>query len=135
MRCTSSRCPTSGNAKLRFGGERFAPTPENAGNIRRAVQRMRAGLLNVNTQTQAPPPAEPSLRNLTSRLDVCFEEIARLADRPLESSGESGLRVLFKHVSQRINQISRSIRPAAPRPTRLLLVSSPECSQNSVFRI
>jgi len=75
---------------------------------------MRAGLLNVNTQTQAPSPAEPSLRNLSSRLDVCFEEISRLADRPLEPSEESDLRGLFKHVSHRINQITRSIRRAVP---------------------
>src|SRR5450432_190556 len=31
---------------------------------------------------KAPPPAEPSLRNLSSRLDVCFEEISRLARPP-----------------------------------------------------
>jgi hypothetical protein len=75
---------------------------------------MRTGLLNV--PTQARPPAEPSLRNLTSRLDVCFEEISRLADRPLQPSEESELRGLFKHVSHRMNQIARSIRRAISDP-------------------
>ena len=100
--------------QIEIGGETFALTPENAGNIRRAIQRMRAELLKASTQTQAPKPAEPSLRNLTSRLDLCFEEISRLADRPLEPSEEAELRGLFKHVSHRINQISRSIRRAGP---------------------
>ena len=47
--------------EIEIGGERFALTPENAGNIRRAVQRMRAALRIVNTQTQASLPAEPGL--------------------------------------------------------------------------
>jgi len=108
--------------EIEIAGEMFALTPENAGSIRRAFQGMRAALLKADTQiatqaatlaaTQAQPPAEPSLRNLTSRLDVCLEEISRLADRPLEPSEETDLRGLFKHVSHRINQISRSIRRA-----------------------
>ena len=100
--------------EIEIGGERFALTPGNAGNIRRAVQRMRTGLLNV--PTQARPPAEPNLRNLTPRLDVCFEEISRLADRPLQPSEESELRGLFKHLSHRMNQIARSIRRAISDP-------------------
>jgi hypothetical protein len=43
-----------------------------------------------------------------------FEEISRLADRPLEPSEETDLRSLFRHVSHRINQITRSIRRAGP---------------------
>jgi hypothetical protein len=99
--------------EIEIGGERFALTPENAGNIRRAIQQMRAGLLNTNSQTQVPP-LEASLRHLNSRLDVCLDEISRLADRPLEPPEESELRGLFKHVSHRMNQISRSIRCAGP---------------------
>ena len=97
-----------------FGGERFALTPENAGNIRRAVQRMRSELLKANHRAPAAALVEPSLRNLASRLDVCFEEISRLADRPLEPSEETELRGLFKRVSHRINPISRSIQRADP---------------------
>jgi len=96
--------------EIEIGGEKFALTPENARGIRRAVQRIRSEL--HNERGEAAPT--PSLRNLTSRLDVCFEEISRVADRPLEPPEETELRGLLKHASHRLNQIHRSIRRAAP---------------------
>lgn len=98
--------------RIEIAGESIAIAPENAGRIRRALQRMRSELQKDAAGSQ--PPAVPNLANLTSRLDLCLEEISRVTDYPLEAHTEAQLRGLISHASERLKRISRSIQRAEP---------------------
>jgi hypothetical protein len=102
---------------IEIAGERIAIGPENAGRIRRAVLRMRSDLQKARAEvcpSSNPPSPVPNLANLTSRLDLCLEEISRVTDHPLEAPDETALRGLIRHAGERLKRISRSIQRAQP---------------------
>jgi len=102
---------------IEIAGERIAIAPENAGRLRRAVLRMRSELQKARVEvcpSPNPPCPVPNLGNLTSRLDLCLEEISRVTDYPLEAQDETALRGLIRHAGERMKRISRSIRRAPP---------------------
>lgn len=103
-----------GSETIDIDGEAVAIAPANAGRIRRAVKQMRAELQKAHAEAQVQRHSAPNLANLTSRLDLCLEEISRVTDYPLQADEESALRGLISHASRRLNRISQSIQRAQP---------------------
>lgn len=99
---------------IEIDGEAVAIAPANASRIRRAVQQIRAELRKAQAEAQVQQHSVPNLANLTSRLDLCLEEISRVTDHPLEARDETGLRNLISHANGRLKRISHSIQRAQP---------------------
>ncbi len=94
--------------QIDIGGEMVSIVPENSVRIRQAVHRMRAELQQVKQQAEAL--ASPGISSLQSRLDSCFEEMARMAVRILSRLEVTALRGLVDYSMHHLKEISGKIR-------------------------
>ncbi|MGA2267778.1 MAG: hypothetical protein ABSH44_04835 [Bryobacteraceae bacterium] len=94
--------------QIDIGGEMVSIVPENAVRIRQAVHRMRAELQQARQQAEVL--VSPGISGLRSRLDSCFEEMARMAGRILSRLEVTALRGLIDYSIHHLQEISGKIR-------------------------
>jgi capsule polysaccharide export protein KpsE/RkpR len=84
-------------------------TPENAPQIRAAIQTLRAQLKQARDASQ---PAVPGIIQLQMRLDALIEEISRMARRILDPIDRTALQELAVHAIHKLTDVSESLESA-----------------------
>ena len=84
-------------------------TPENAPQIRAAIQTLRAQLKQARDASQ---PAVPSIIQLQMRLDALIEEISRRARRILDPNDRTALQELAVCAIHKLTDVSESLESA-----------------------
>ena len=79
-------------------------TAENANRIRAAVQTLRARLQRAEEATPAP-----AIGMLVARMDAWYEEVSRMADRPLLDAGDkTALQGLVQYSLDKLRRLAAS---------------------------
>jgi hypothetical protein len=79
-------------------------TAENANRIRAAVQTLRARLHRAEEATPAP-----AISMLVARMDAWYEEVSRMADRPLLDAGDkTALKGLVQYSLDKLRRLAAS---------------------------
>jgi hypothetical protein len=94
---------------IEFDGGKLALTPENAPQIRAAIQTLRAQLKQARDASQ---PAVPSIIQLQMRLDALIEEISRRARRILDPEDRTALQELAVCAIHKLTDVSESLESA-----------------------
>ena len=94
---------------IEFDGGKLALTPENAPQIRAAIQTLRAQLKQARDASQ---PAVPSIIQLQMRLDALIEEISRRARRILDPNDRTALQELAVCAIHKLTDVSESLESA-----------------------
>jgi hypothetical protein len=94
---------------IEFDGGKLALTPENAPQIRAAIQTLRAQLKQARDASQ---PAVPGIIQLQIRLDALIEEISRMARRILDPDDRTALQGLAVCAIHKLTDVSESLESA-----------------------
>jgi hypothetical protein len=94
---------------IEFEGLKLALTPENAPQIRAAVQTLRTQLKQARDASQ---PAVHGIVHLRVRLDALIEEFSQMVNRPLDRDYRAALQGLAAHAIHKLTDVSESLQNA-----------------------
>ncbi len=98
---------------LEIDGRKLALTPENAPQIRAAIQTLRAQLKQARRANQ---PTPPGITHLLIRLDALLEEVSVMSRRLLDAGERAGLQGLVAYAVDKWTHLARAVAggPSAP---------------------
>jgi hypothetical protein len=92
---------------LEFDGRKLALIPENAPQIRAAVQTLRAQLKEARDANQ---PASPGITQLLIRMDALLEEVSMRSRRLLDAGQRAGLQGLVAYAIDEWTHMAREVK-------------------------
>jgi hypothetical protein len=92
---------------LEIDGRKLALTPENAPQIRAAIQTLRAQLKQARDARQ---PTSPGITQLLIRMDALLEEAATMSRRLLDAGQRAGLQGLVAYAVDKWTRLARAVQ-------------------------
>ena len=92
---------------LEIDGRKLALTPENAPQIRAAIQTLRAQLKQARDARQ---PTSPGITQLLIRMDALLEEVSMMSRRLLDASQRAGLQGLVAYAVNKWTHLARTVQ-------------------------
>ena len=97
---------------LEFDGRKLALIPENAPQIRAAVQTLRVQLKEARDANQ---PASPGITQLLIRMDALLEEVSAMSRRLLDAGQRAGLQGLVAYAVDKWTHLARAVQDGSPQ--------------------